>query len=212
MEIIPAILTETSDEAIAQITQVRDCVTCVQFDVMDGTMTESITCDLFDLAGEAGTVANEVHLMVEDPAMYLAACAAMDAQRVYFHPEPVESVSDVLAQMSEYDFARGISVSPQTDIEQIAPYLDEIDAVQIMTVTPGAQGQQFMPEMLEKVRAIKKQHPSIWVAVDGGVSAETIMQVSAAGADAVGVGGAIFEADNPTHAVRHLQEILRQNS
>ena len=204
MHIIPAILTQDSDEALAEIAPLRGVAQWLQIDVMDGTMTADVTFDLFELCGEVDDFNVEVHLMVDEPVQYLQACAAVGAQRVYIHPEPLPSVTDVFAAMSEYDFARGLAIAPQTTLEQVLPYIDEVDAVQIMTVEPGEQGQPFMPEMLEKVRDLKGDLPSLWVAVDGGVNAQTIGAVRDAGADAAGVGSAISGAADPAAAFRTL--------
>lgn len=204
MQVIPAILTESSEEALAELAPLRGIAPWIQIDVMDSTMTSGETFDLFELSGELSDFNVEVHLMVDDPVQYLAACAAVGARRVYIHPEPLESVSDVFSAMSEYDFARGLSISPQTSIEQILPYIDEVDAVQVMTVEPGEQGQTFMLEMLEKVRDLKTDLPSLWVSVDGGVNAETIGEVLDAEADGAGVGSAISGAAEPVAAYTTL--------
>ncbi len=210
MLVIPAILTDTVEEARAEYDALRGIASWVQIDVMDGTMTAGSTFDLFDLVGEMAGVQKEIHLMTDDPVAYLPACAALEVARVYIHPEPLESVAEVFAAMSEYDFARGLSVSPQTAIAQVAPYLDEVDAVQVMTVDPGEQGQAFLPAMLQKVRELKRQYPSLWVAVDGGVNAQTIGAVRIAGADAAGVGSAISGAPHPRAAYEHLMALGRE--
>ncbi len=207
MYIIPAILTEDSDDALRELSALKGVAQWVQIDVMDHTITPDETFDLFELCGEIDDFDVEVHLMVSHPEKYFAACAAIDARRVYFHPEPVESVYDVFAAMSEYDFERGLSISPETDIEQIRPYIDEIDAVQVMTVDIGEQGQKFMLEMLEKVRDLKEGYPSLWVGVDGGVNKDTLVAVCDAGADAAGVGSAISSAQNSRDAYFSLQSL-----
>ncbi len=211
MLIIPAILVDTVEEARVEYNALRNVASLIQIDVMDGTMTAGRTCDLFDFVGEMPDMQKEIHLMTNNPIAYLQACAAVEATRVYFHPEPVESVHAVFAAMSEYNFARGLSVSPQTEIAQIAPYLDEVDAVQIMTVEPGEQGQAFLPTMLQKVQTLKQQYPSLWVAVDGGINATTIAVVRDAGVDAAGVGSAIVGAADPRVAYEHLVALARSN-
>ena len=205
MTIIPAILTRTSDEAIVQMEALRGTASWIQIDVMDGTMTHSSTFDLYELVGETDGFMVEVHLMTDDPVSYFPACTEIGARRVYFHTESLEGPDDVIAAARRAGFAVGIAVSPQTAIEQIAPYLDEVDAVQIMTVEPGAQGRHFIAEMLEKVEELKADYPDLWVSVDGGVSAATIAAVARAGADAAGVGSAICGATDPVGAYRSLK-------
>ncbi len=209
MQIIPAILTEDCQEAIAQLEILRGVSPWVQIDVADATMTESKTFDLYELVGELDGFDVEVHLMTSSPETYFDACDTVGARRVYVHPEPLENVSDILEQMKEYPFACGLSVSPQTAVEQISPYLGKVDAVQIMTVTPGAQGGEFLSEMLEKVVCLKKTCPRLWVAVDGGVNEITVKEIRRSGADAAGVGSAISQAVNPIEAYRKLASLAR---
>lgn len=208
MKIIPTILTEDSDLALKQIAELRGVAEWLQVDVIDGTMTENSTLDLHDLVGEVDDFKIEVHLMVNNPENYLEACESLEAKRVYFHLEVVESPSAVLEAMKNYRFQRGIVLSPQTEIEAVFPYLDEIQAVQIMTVFPGKQGQKFMPEMLEKVKKLKQQFPKKWVSVDGGVNEKNIKEVQQSGVDAVGVGSAIMKGEDLKLAYKKLVSLI----
>lgn len=205
MQIIPAILTRTSDEALEQMAHLRDVAPWVQVDVMDGTMTDAATFDLYDIVGETDGFSVEVHLMVDDPVAHFAACEAAGAKRVYVHTEPLASVADVLDAARSYGFAVGLAVSPQTTIAQIEPYIDDVDAVLIMTVEPGRQGQHFISEMLEKVEELRADYPDLWIAVDGGVSVATVRDIAHAGASAAAVGSAISAAADPVGAFRILK-------
>ncbi len=204
MEIIPAILTADDNTARMQLSALAGVCTWVQLDALDGTLFGARTCDLADLIGATDDFAVEVHLMTCDAQVYLPACAALRAQRVYVHPEGTDDLGALLAEMGEYDFARGISIAPQTSIAQIAPYIDVVDAVQVMTVEPGEQGGDFLPAMLDKVRTLRTRYPSLHVAVDGGVNEETVCAVVRSGAHAAGVGSAISHAADAAAAYRTL--------
>lgn len=193
MKIIPTILTDDSDEALEQIEALRGVADWLQIDVMDGTMTEDSTFDLYDLVGELDDFNVEVHLMVDNPEEYFDACETLGVDRVYFHIEAVESPSFVLEKMGYKAFERGIAVSPQTDIDSIIPYIDDVQAVQIMTVNPGKQGQAFMSDMLDKIEEVKGDYPDKWVCVDGGVNENNLDEVVNSGADAAGVGSAVMK-------------------
>ena len=208
MMIIPAILEEDVDDAIHVIDQLQGTVEWIQIDFADGTMTKKSTCDLYDLVGEVDDVNIEVHLMTSDPVSYLEACDAIGAKRVYFHLGEVESPSGVLRAMDPYDFTKGIVLSPQTATEDIFPYIDDIDAVQVMTVMPGKQGGAFMAEMLEKVMQLRERRADLWIAVDGGINEDTLDEVVDCGVDAVGVGSAISRSRNPVMSYHTLEELV----
>lgn len=207
--IIPAILESDKEDAIAQINALSEYVPWVQIDFMDGTMTVEKTCLLEDLVDNVGDVALEAHLMVEDPQKYFDACAALGVQRVYFHMGAVADSDAVLASMDPYDFSRGLCLSPEDSVDDAFSYLEDIDAVQIMTVIPGQQGGQFLPEMLTKVAEVRERRTDLWISVDGGVNGGTIDLVSEASVDGIGVGSAIATAEDPIAAYEQLTQSLR---
>lgn len=204
MLIIPAILEKDSENALLQIERLRGIVPWIQIDVADKTMTDSVTFDLYDLVGELDGFDIEVHLMTTEPQKYFDACAAIGAARVFFHLGEVKSPSDVLRAMDPYDFTKGIALSPQTGIEDLFTYIDEVDAVQVMTVMPGKQGGEFLEKMLEKIVDIRERRTELWISVDGGVNKKTIATVAGKSLDAAGVGSAISTVDDPVEAIRTL--------
>lgn len=194
MIVIPAFLEKNSTIIIDRLHDLHRIAKWIQIDVTDDTMTDGSTCDLYDLVGEVDDFDVEVHLMTTNPEEYFDACAAIYARRVYFHLGEVESPSRVLSAMDPYDFTKGIVLSPQTRVEEVFAYIDDIDAVQIMTVIPGQQGGDFLPEMLEKVSYLRERRTDLWISVDGGVNKETIPAIKIRGVDAVGVGSALIRA------------------
>ncbi len=212
MIIIPAILEKDSDNAIEQLNKLRGFVDWVQIDLTDGTMTQSETFDLYDLVGEVDDFDVEIHLMSTKPEEYLEACAALGAKRVYFHQGEVESPSQILAAMDPYDFTKGIVLSPQTPVEDVFTYIDEIDAVQVMTVVPGAQGGEFLEDALNKISYLRERRGDIWISVDGGINKNTIIQVQQKGVDAVGVGSVISGSKNPIERYNDLVDIVKIES
>ncbi len=210
MIVIPAFLDTDSDAAIAKMHALRAVAPWIQIDVADGTMTDSHTCDIYDFVGEVDDFDVEVHIMSTTPEAYFDACAAIDARRVYFHLNAVESPHAVLRAMDPYDFTKGIAISPQTEAHDVFPYIDDIDAVQIMTVVPGAQGGAFLPDMLHKVTHVRERRGDIWIGVDGGVNAQTIPEIKITGADAVGVGSALMQAKDMKKTYQKLSDLAQQ--
>ncbi len=207
MLVIPAFLEEDSDVLIKKLDAFTDDVPWIQIDFSDGTMADTRTCDLYDLVGAVDRFDVEVHLMTQKPEEYLDACDALGAKRVYFHIGEVESPFAVLAAMDPYDFTKGIALSPQTRVEDVFTYIDEIDAVQIMTVVPGKQGGAYMPEMLEKAVYVRERRGDVWIAVDGGVNEETIEDIKIKSVDAVGVGSALMRATDTMNMYHTLQKL-----
>lgn len=208
MIIIPAILEKDSERVIGFLQKIRGAVSWIQIDFADGTMTNSHTCDLYDLVGELNGFDVEVHLMTTQPEQYLDACEAIGAKRVFFHFGEVESPSEILHAMDPYDFTKGIALSPQASAEDIFSYLDEIDAVQVMTVRPGKQGGLFMSEMLDKVDLLRERRMDLWISVDGGINMHTINMVNESGVDACGVGSAIVGSSDPVGSLHELNDAI----
>jgi ribulose-phosphate 3-epimerase len=209
MKIIPTILTDNGELALQQIQALRGVAEWLQIDVMDGTMTQNSTFDLYDLVGELDDFQIEIHLMVDNPENYFEACETLGVQRVYFHFEAVESPSSILAEMNKFSFTKGIVLSPQTEIKAIIPYLTDIQAVQIMTVVPGKQGQKFMSSILPKIEKFKKDYSEIWLSVDGGVKKQHLKQLKNLGVDAVGVGSAIMNTKNLAETFQEFVNFIK---
>lgn len=209
MMIVPALLETDSDKLVEIANKLRSVAQWVQIDFTDGTMSSDSTCDLHELVGELDGFDVEVHLMTTKPGDYLDACAALEAKRVYFHLGEVESPSAVLRAMDSYNFTKGIVLSPQTGVEDAFTYIDEVDAVQVMTITPGKQGNPYMVEMLDKVTFLRERRTDLWIAVDGGANEETIPEIKIKGVDAVGVGSALVQSDDIVETFHKLQEIAK---
>ena len=204
VKILPAILEEDGDVAAQMCAQMSAVAETIQIDFAYGTMTDAVTCDLYDLVGSCAHATVEVHLMTTHPADYFDACDALGASVVYFHLEEVESPSQVMDAAAAYGFAVGIVLSPQTRVEDAAVYCDRVDHMQVMTVVPGQQGGVFLPEMMDKVTALRALRTDLTIAVDGGVNAATLGMVARSGADVAAIGSAITRAAQPVAAYTRL--------
>lgn len=209
MLIIPAILEKNSKIALNQINKLRGVVPWIQIDVMDGTMTRKSTFDITELVGELDDFNIEVHIMSTEPQKYFDACESIHADRVYFHLGEISSPSQVLSDMDKYDFTKGIVLSPQTSIDDAFSYIDDVDAIQVMTVVPGAQGGKFLESMLDKVSYLRERRTELWISVDGGINEKNIKEVAMTGVDGVGVGSAISKSDNVLEIIESLAVIVQ---
>ena len=99
----------------------------------------------------------------------------------------------------------GISIKPGTPVETVFPYLNQLELLLVMSVEPGFGGQKFMPECLDKIRAIRQKAPSLDISVDGGINAQTGAACREAGANVLVAGSYVFGAEDPAAAIASLQ-------
>jgi ribulose-phosphate 3-epimerase len=149
----------------------------------------------------------DVHLIVDDPPRYVGPLREAGANQVSFHFEDAPDVPEMIARLREAGIRVSIALRPETPAEVVFPFLDQIDMVVVMTARPGFTGQAFMPENVEKVRAIRARKADLDIQVDGGVNLETIKLAAEAGANVVAA-GAIFRTDDPTEMIAKMREIL----
>ncbi|MFM9957948.1 MAG: ribulose-phosphate 3-epimerase [Phycisphaerales bacterium] len=181
-------------------------------DVMDGHFVPNLTlgADMVRcLRKKLPAAFLDVHVMVTDPGQYLEAFAKAGANHYTFHIEPV---LDALAGTGmsplsqQYDPRRladqaralgltaGLCLNPPTPVEAVFPYLADFELILVMSVNPGKGGQKFMPEVLEKVRAIcARLRPNQRLQMDGGVSPATAAACREAGCDVMVAGSAVFD-------------------
>ena len=152
----------------------------------------------------------DAHLMIANPDTQAHLYAIAGAKSVTFHLEASQSPVNT-AQLVRGQGARvGVALKPDTSFALLAPILEFVDMVLIMTVEPGFGGQSFMADMMPKVSEARteidaKHFGKIWLQVDGGISLETIAQASAAGADTFVAGSAVFKATKPGDMVNLLR-------
>jgi len=185
----------------------------LHLDVMDGHFVPNITfgapiikalrphCDLlFD-----------VHLMISDPLQHLSDFLAAGADQITLHAETLShaQLMDAVVQIRSAGKRAAVALKPATSARPIFKYLHELDMVLIMTVEPGFGGQAFMADMLEKIKQLRKeirrQDLDVTIQVDGGITAQTITQAHAAGANCFVAGSAIFNAADPAQAITELR-------
>jgi ribulose-phosphate 3-epimerase len=180
-------------------------------DVMDNHFVPNLTLGVpvVEALHKATDIPLDCHLMIEDPDRWAPQYAEAGAGSVTFHAEaaaaPVRLAREIRAQGARASLA----LKPATPVEPFEDLLPELDMLLIMTVEPGFGGQSFLDIMLPKIRRARKlidRHGlSLWLQVDGGVSAATVERCAEAGADVFVAGSAVYGADDPAGAVRSLR-------
>jgi ribulose-phosphate 3-epimerase len=194
----------------------RSGVDRMHLDVMDGHFVNNITFgpDVVAAVRRLTALPIDAHLMIAEPERYCARFLDAGADTITFHVE-VEADEptkrDTLRLIAEARRGAGLAVSPETPVAAVAPYIDDLAIVMIMTVHPGWGGQHFLAEAAPKIREARQllgdRHGTA-VHVDGGVSADTAAIVGAEGVDVCVVGSALFQRGRDTarevEAVRQL--------
>lgn len=137
--------------------------------------------------------------MVSEPAKWVDPLKKAGASNFTFHIEsemPEGGAKAMIKMIRDAGMKVGIVIKPKTPIEEVFPYLDDIDHVLIMTVEPGFSGQKFMADMMPKVKALREKAPTINIQVDGGLSPSTIDAAAEAGANVIVAASAIFGSDD----------------
>jgi ribulose-phosphate 3-epimerase len=217
IRIAPSILNANFDKLPEEIAKVAPGSDFIHLDIMDNIFVPNKTFD-FDRSREIVTesvLPIDLHLMV-DNADYWGPqyCTLVDdgVFSVTIHLEAVKNVRATLLKMKEFGVRRGLAIKPGTDLEEIYPFLNEVEMILIMTVEPGFGGQKFMGEMMGKVERarqwlIDENLSDLWLQVDGGISAESICVAASAGADTFVAGSAVYRSDDPLTKVAELREI-----
>ncbi len=178
----------------------------LHIDVMDGHFVPNLTIGpvVIRWIRKATRLPLDVHLMIDRPSRYLEDFRKAGADWITIHVESEKDPGGVLQAIRKSGAKAGISLRPMTPLGALEPYLSEADLVLVMSVEPGFGGQSFMPEMMEKVKALRVRYDGL-ISVDGGVNAETAGQVIAAGSDILVSGTGVFGEKDRRLAIRNLR-------
>ena len=184
----------------------------VHIDVMDGMFVPNITLGapvIKCLKGKT-TLPFDVHLMINEPVRYIDDFASAGADIITFHIEAATDVEATIEKIREAGCKPAISIKPGTAAEAVLPYLDSVYMVLVMTVEPGFGGQSFMPETMQKVRAIRdeitRRNLDTHIQVDGGIDNNTVSVAAGNGADILVAGSYVFKAEDRSEPIKILRE------
>jgi len=185
----------------------------LHLDVMDGHFVPNISFGphVTEGAREAtgGKVYLDAHLMVSDPLKYAAPLVKAGAHSITFHVEAVDDPVAAAREIRKLGCHVGVTLRPMTSVETLFPLLDEVDILLVMSVKPGFSGQKFMPDMLAKVRELKKRvRPNQRIEIDGGINHDTIAAARSAGVDWFVVASAIFDAKDRAAAIAGIRKAM----
>jgi ribulose-phosphate 3-epimerase len=209
MRIIPAILEKDFNELQKKVALVDGLAELIQIDIMDGQYVESKSVSLEELLNLKHLAKLEIHLMVNNPRDYFATCAELKAERVFWHSDAAgDEGLEVFEAAGKFGFLRGLALSPEVELEKIGGWLNSFDAVLVMSVAPGKQGQSFIPKSVSRVEYLKEHFPDLKIAVDGGVDVNNVKALIEAGAEDLCVGSALLNSANLSQKFAELKSFL----
>lgn len=183
----------------------------VHVDVMDGNFVSDTQFNVNEIRA-INIVSNrplDVHLMVDDPIKYVNKLNDLNIKYITFHVEVKKNISKIISKIKELGYGVGLSIKPDTDIEELIPYLKDIDMILVMSVEPGKGGQKFLNKTIDIVKKIKniiiKNKYDIKIEVDGGIDDKTITMLD--GVDIAVVGSYIIKSDNYASKINKLLKI-----
>ena len=176
----------------------------LHLDVMDAHFVPNLSFgpDVVALAARtAPGFYRNVHLMMTRPDLYLEAFAKAGAQTIQIHVEADCDIHTELKRIRAMGLKNAIVINPETPVEHLFPYLDEIDEALVMTVHPGYGGQKFIEDCMPKVETLHRMRPNLDIMVDGGINAETALIAAKAGANQFVAGSYLFKQADMKAAV-----------
>ena len=187
----------------------------IHIDVMDGHFVPNLTIgpEVIKKLRPLTKKIFDVHLMISPVDNFIKDFSNAGADIITFHPEATQNISNTINLIKKEGKKVGISLKPKSKIELIESYIEQVDLVLIMSVEPGFGGQKFMPEVLEKIRRIKKiidqQNFKTEIEIDGGINFENCALAKEAGANILVSGSTIFK-ENQGDLKKNIG-ILRSN-
>ena len=174
----------------------------IHVDVMDGHFVPNLTIGppVIKALRKQCSIKFDVHLMISPVHKYIEAYSDAGADIITIHPEATDNLEESILKIKSLNKKVGVSLNPETKIDLIIDYLEKIDLVLIMSVNPGFGGQKFMPEVLDKIRELKKiqseNNSNFDIEIDGGINFDNCQSAIEAGANILVSGTTVFKSNN----------------
>ena len=203
IQISPSILSADFSQLGTEIKRLEDGgADMIHVDVMDGHFVPNLTIGppVIKSLRKHSSLKFDVHLMISPVHEYIEAYANAGADIITIHPEATQNLADSIKAIKKLNKKVGVSLNPESEVELITEFLDQIDLVLIMSVNPGFGGQKFMPEVLDKIKRLKKiqkeKKLTFDIEIDGGINFENCKIAIDAGANILVSGTTVFKSND----------------
>ncbi len=203
IQISPSILSADFSQLGTEIKRLEEGgADMIHVDVMDGHFVPNLTIGppVIKALRKQCSLKFDVHLMISPVHKYIDAYADAGADIITIHPEATDNLKNSIKKIKENNKKVGVSLNPESKIDLILDLLDEIDLVLIMSVNPGFGGQKFMPEVLDKIRELKKikeqKKMAFDIEIDGGINFDNCKSAIDAGANILVSGTTVFKSND----------------
>lgn len=187
----------------------------LHIDVMDGIFVPNISLGIPVIKSirNVTDMTFDVHLMITKPERYIKAFVDAGADIINIHLEASEDIKGSLASIKSFNKRTGLTINPNTKVEEMYPYLENLDLALIMSVNPGFGGQSFITSTLKKIEKlanyVSKNNLVLDIEVDGGITLENVNDILNAGANVIVSGSSIFSAQDIEEAVKSFYDIFK---
>jgi ribulose-phosphate 3-epimerase len=217
MKIVPALLSDNFDVFLTRLRQAETFADYLQIDMMDGSFVPTRSFPAEDLKNIQIKTDFEVHLMVNNPWLYLEFLNQPNLKQVIFHFEAkITDPIDFIHTLKQKSVKSGLAIKPETDLNQFQKTAEHADTILFLTVDPGRYGSTFKPEVLKKIAKTRSLFPGKTIAADGGVSLDNLNEFLKIGVDYVCIGSRIFLKGNPKdnyrQFVKKVDELERKDT
>ncbi len=202
IQISPSILSADFSQLGIEIKRLEEGgADMIHVDVMDGHFVPNLTIGppVIKALRKHCSLKFDVHLMISPVHKYIEAYADAGADIITIHPEATQNLGESIKTIKDLKKKVGVSLNPESKIELITEFLDQIDLVLIMSVNPGFGGQKFMPEVLDKIKQLKKiqqeKNLNFDIEIDGGINFENCKIAIDAGANILVSGTTVFKSN-----------------
>jgi len=188
----------------------------IHVDVMDGHFVPNITIGplVVEAVRRVTSLPVDVHLMIENPDRYIKDFADAGADLISVQVEACVHLNRTIQMIKEFDRRAGVVLNPSTPLSSLEWIMEDVDFIMIMSVNPGFGGQKFIPNSLDRVRAlrgmIRDRGLATLIEIDGGVNEKTIKNISDAGVDVFVAGSAIFKSPDYKKTIDKFRELISE--
>jgi ribulose-phosphate 3-epimerase len=203
IQISPSILSADFSQLGAEIKKLEEGgADMIHVDVMDGHFVPNLTIGppVIKALRKQCSLKFDVHLMISPVHNYIESYAEAGADIITIHPEATDNLEASILKIKQLNKKVGVSLNPESKIDLILDFLDKIDLVLIMSVNPGFGGQKFIPEVLEKIKKLRKiqdeRNLNFDIEIDGGINFENYKKAIDAGANILVSGTTIFKSND----------------